>query len=164
MSSVACSFSLKRVRARVGNSPGIVYRSDRPIVVDPVSRPISDLIAQPYRRLPNYNNKERSFSCSRLCCHFIRYSQLESEFLASETRKTWIYIQYAIKGFITQKSKNSPLLSFRSARAWHSLLAELHTKNERKTQALLKRSTPYFDLMHNIMVMAGHASCGSRDQ
>ncbi|KAL2223622.1 UNVERIFIED_CONTAM: cytochrome c oxidase subunit 2, partial [Sesamum indicum] len=45
MSSVACSFSLKRVRARVGNSPGIVYRSDRPIVVDPVSRPISDLIA-----------------------------------------------------------------------------------------------------------------------
>lgn len=45
MSSVACSFSLKRVRARVGNSPGRVYRSDRPIYVDPVSRPISDLIA-----------------------------------------------------------------------------------------------------------------------
>jgi hypothetical protein len=47
----------------------------------------------------------------------------ENLVLASGTRKTWIYIQYAIKGFL--------LLCFRSARARHPLLAERHTEKRK---------------------------------
>jgi lysine/ornithine N-monooxygenase len=51
--------------------------------------------------------------------------------LASGTRKTWIYIQYAIKGPKKITIEKLSLLCFRSARAWHSLLAERHTEKRK---------------------------------
>ena len=36
----------------------------------------------------------------------------ENLVLASGTRKTWIYIQYAIKGFLPKKEKKSPCFLF----------------------------------------------------